>query len=574
MIIFKSIKYKNFLSVGNNPIEIDLCSTPLQLLVGKNGSSKTTVAEGIFFSLFGKPYRKIKKSQLINSINQKHCYVELKFSIDDKDEYIVERGIKPDVFKITKNGNVIEKGLDYQKELDNITNLNPVSFKQIVSLSSSASFVPFMRLSVPERRKLIEDLLDIRIFSFMSIINKAKLGVYQKEIDVKKLLLSQNKILLSEQENFLKKLLEINEDTLLEKSNKIKELSSEIAILKKKIKEKYSEGSLDIEKEKIRTKEDKNSNKIKELETLKIKLNEQKRITGDTLGFFENHTTCPTCKTEISPEIRDSEISKNRYIQLEASNGISYLNELILKHNSIKSECKHKLSKIELMVGEFRQLNYELTYKEKELDKLEKEYQSLKISPKEEIVFAKNKIISIQSEIDTQQKSLDALLTRVKVHTIIQEFLKDDGIRGNIVSKFIPKINELVNKFLEIFGFYVSFELDEEFNETIRSRYRDNFSYESFSEGQKQRIDLALLFTWREIAKLRNSVDTNLLILDEVFDSSLDSEGHSALNEIFSSFEYTNTNVFVISHKLELIGTFPKTLEFYIDGNFSAVREI
>jgi DNA repair exonuclease SbcCD ATPase subunit len=574
MIIFEKISYQNFIMSGNNPIVFDFQKSPLTLIIGKNGAGKSTVIDAISFALFGKAYRKIKKTQMINSINSKGTLVVLELNVNGN-SVVIRRGIKPDVFSIIFDGNVVKEESGYQEILDKITGLNPIIFQQIIALSSS-SFEPFMRLSIPNRRMIVENLLDIRIFSIMSIINKKKLLDLNRKKDIFQLEIeSYNKNIFTISQMISQ--LSSHDIVLKESLESIRVLENEIGTKRKKFEEilfLLSNEYPSVNSLKINENIEKNQLKINELQSLKTLLLQEHANICSEVKFFEDNIICPTCKDVISALTKENILKKQEDKLISLADAIPFLTEKINKVSIKIQNEKRKKSIVENLEKEKEILINGIQILETQLKKTVDSYEKNKIVVFNNTEELQTKLKTTEIEREEKKYKLSNLLTEVQKSSIISKILQDDGLKKEIVSYFVPQINKLVNKFLDAMGFFVLFELDENFFETIKSRHRDIFSYESFSEGQKQRIDMALLFAWREIALLRNSVKSNLLILDEVFDKSLDDEGHQNLMKILETLgEDKKNNIFVISHKEELIGAFPDTIEFVYNGNFSEIAQ-
>lgn len=569
MIIFKSLRWKNFLSTGNNWCSINLVEDKHTLIVGQNGSGKSTILDALSFSLFGKAHRKITKPQLVNSVNNKDCCVEVEFEALGQNFKII-RGIKPNKFEIWKSGVMIDQSShtkEYQKILEqNILKLNHKSFHQIVVLGSS-SFIPFMQLSTPNRREVIEDLLDINVFSKMNTILKEKQSLLKDEITDA---IHQHGIVTTKidaQKKYIKDIAAINKGQRQEKLKFISDRKDEIEALHRK-NEKLNSS---IQSELPNTVEQRGQceAEIKKLETKKTRVNTEVQKLVKDVQFFENNTTCPTCDQAISEETKTVHIldgkSKAKKLQARistANDGIQTAQSALSTINEIIDRCKEYQTQLTINNNSINQIQLSITRTQDDISKLD---DSVDL---EESNNTLNKMISASQALVEMKLNLNE---QFNYNMIIGEMLKDSGIKTKIVREYIPIINKLVNMHLKVLDFFVSFHLDESFSEVIKSRHRDTFSYESFSEGEKQRIDLALLFTWRMIAKMKNSVSTNLLILDETFDSSLDHDGVDNLMKIIYSLD-DDTNVFVISHKGELLeNRFDKKLEVVRKKNFSKI---
>ena len=570
MILFENISYKNFLASGNTPININLSDNDTTLIVGQNGAGKSTIIEAIIFALFNKSFRKVNKSQLINSINEKDCVVQVEFSIG-RNKYKIIRGMKPSLFEIWMNGEMQNQDShvnDQQKHLEqNILKLNYKSFTQIVILGS-ASFVPFMQLSAPNRREIIEDLLDIRIFSTMNVLLKDRVKVAaeeykdnSKEVDFLKDKAEMQQEHLKRLEKTAMKTVKQKEDTIHKFEGKNIELERIIDEFQKKI-----DTFTDLDNTKI-LKDIKSVEKRITTNTNLIKRTEKEKI------FFETHDECPKCTQSLTKELKDYHIEENQ-ATINASEG--YLEEL-----SDEIMCLNKdLEMISDNNSKVSTYNFEVKTK---LNEMRKNTNIIK-----EIQGEIDDLRSNTNDVDCERKKLTEIATKgMSLHkrnrdlkkknenyALVTGLLKDTGIKGHIIKKYLPVMNKLINKYLKDLDFYVNFTLDEEFNESIKSRYRDDFTYSSFSEGEKMRIDLALMFTWRSIAKMKNSANTNLLILDEVFDSSLDVSGTDEFLRIIRGGQ-PDTNIFVISHKSEVLhDKFDRVLKFDKVKNFSKVQVI
>jgi len=569
MINFHKIRWKNVLSTGQNFIEIDLDKNPTTLIVGENGSGKSTILDALTFSLFGKAFRNINKSQIINSINDRNCLIETEFSIG-KRYYLVRRGIKPNRFEIEVDGALINqdsKVKDYQEHLEkNILKLNYKSFTQIVVLGSS-SFVPFMQLKSNDRRIIIEDLLDIQIFSTMNLLLKGKVSNLKEEQYQNELNLSKAENALELQEDFISKMKKSNKQLIASNQKKIKDSHEQI--------EKYSSLIAKCDKEIATLQElvndfDKIQKKHQKLEQYQDEIEKNVKKLEKEIEFYNENTDCPTCKQTIDDEHRNCEIHSKEEKKIELNDAINKIGTDIKESISVISEMMTTQENIGNIQSTITQHNVSISAINQYIEKINEEIKQLNEND-EDVSNASTKLKKIKSEqkdflsLKEQQSNLQSIYDTASV------LLKDGGIKTLIVKKYLPIMNKLINKYLASMDFYVSFNLDENFNETIKSRFRDEFTYASFSEGEKMRIDLALLFTWRAIAKLKNSMSTNLLILDEVFDSSLDEDGTSDFLKIIHSLG-SASNVFVISHKGEILyDKFKHMIKFQKIKNFSRI---
>ena len=566
MIIFKKLRYKNFLSSGNNFTEIDLNSNKTTLVVGTNGAGKSTMLDALSFALFGKPHRNINKPQLVNSINAKQCLVEAEFNIG-KAHFKIVRGIKPAVFEIWKNGTMINQSShskEYQKILEqNILKLNHKSFHQVVVLGSS-SFIPFMQLSAWVRREVIEDLLDINVFSKMNVLLREKTNLLKEKLKNIEHEQEITKTKISTQLKYIADITALTEENKKEYESRIQasqnfidKLQAENSELSIGLDESVSEaeqrlGLLQDRKQSLLLRGQDRQSTIRDLE---------KRIT-----FFEENESCPVCDQAISDGHKHEILLSTQTDRDRWKTEIKQIGE---EGQGVESEISEQTS----LLSTLRDRVHKLTANSKEIATYQNQIRSFQDHIEKEVSVDLQKANEDLREYNQNKTNL--LEEKLKVseqfnyNTVISEMLKDTGIKTKIIKQYLPVMNNLVNKYLQVLDFFVHFNLDESFNETIRSRHRDEFTYPSFSEGEKQRIDLALLFTWRQIAKMKNSVATNLLILDETFDSSLDHEGIENLLKILHTLD-DDTNVFVISHKGEVLdGKFNTKIEFKKEKNFS-----
>ena len=568
MITFEAIRWRNFLSTGNNWTEINLIKSKSTLVIGQNGAGKSTMLDAISFALFGRAHRNISTPQLINSINNKNCEVEVKFTIG-KSKFRVLRGIKPNTFEIWKNGDMINQSShsrEYQKILEqNIIKLNHKSFHQIVVLGSS-SFIPFMQLPAHHRRDVIEDLLDINIFSKMNTILKEKNLEVKNKLKENAHQLDLIKNSLDSQRKYIRDITQINEDEIRDRNRKIDELHDEIQLLNTKNGEHslFLEENATIISNKLKEYNDKKTSILHNKSTMESQI---KSIVKDS-KFYEDNDNCPTCSQPIEPEFKKQKIhdckAEATSIKTQYDNMLNESQDvldLIDEWNTKAEEIRNRQSEINGNNKTIESLQNQVNKTHSEIEKL--------TSREGDLGKANEELQTMMNDRDTLLEDKLSLNESVSYNNVMGELLKDTGIKTKVIKQYIPVINKLVNQYLQVLDFFVHFNLDESFNETIRSRHRDAFSYDSFSEGEKQRIDLALLFTWRQIAKMKNSVATNLLLLDETFDSSLDHDGVENLMKILHTLD-DQTNVFVISHKGEILDSkFKEKLEFVKEKNFS-----
>jgi DNA repair exonuclease SbcCD ATPase subunit len=568
MILFRKISWKNFLSTGNQWTEIDFTKNTTNLIIGNNGAGKSTVLDALTFALFGKPFRKINKSQLVNTVNEKDCVVQVEFSISNIDWKVV-RGIKPNTFQIYNNGKLLDQvsaTIDQQKWFEQtVIKMNYKSFTQIVILGSS-TFVPFMQLSTAHRREVIEDLLDIKIFSSMNVVIKDKIREIKDEIKTLELKRQSLKDKVEMQSGFIDELEQRGKENIKEKENKIKELSKLEENLKIDIKNILIKvDSLNKELENFSG----SSDKLRKLVGLKGKVQQKVSSITEQHKFFTENTVCPTCKQEIQEEFRLDKINDAQSNAKELQKGYQELEKAIEDEENRENEFI-KLSK------DITSLNHKISQNNLSISGYDKQIEDLKFEIKTITEKIENQNIE-HEKLDEYKKSLQETfenLSKKKDEIGYYDFsynlLKDGGVKSKIIKKYLPLINQQVNRYLQMMDFYINFTLDEEFNETVQSPIHEDFSYASFSEGEKMRIDLALLFTWREVARFKNSVNTNLLILDEVFDSSLDGFGTEEFLKIIR-FVIKDANIFVISHKSELFDKFESVIKFEKIKGFSRI---
>jgi DNA repair exonuclease SbcCD ATPase subunit len=566
MILFEKIRWKNFLSTGNQFTEIDFQESSTTLIIGTNGAGKSTVLDALTFSLFGKPFRKINKPQLINSVNEKDCKVEVEFSIGDTNWKVV-RGIKPAIFEIWRNGSVLDQSaaaLDQQKWLEqNVLKMNYKSFTQIVILGSS-TFVPFMQLSAANRREVIEDLLDIKIFSSMNNLIKEKIRAIKEEIKVyelkKESLLDKVKM----QEEFIGELENRGNANINANKEKITNLDKEIGdYMEENTSNEDPLRALIREQDAITG----YAEKLRKLGNLKGKISQKVSTITKEHKFFTENTVCPTCTQSIEDAFRINRINDAQNKAKELQSGYKELEEAIKEEEERERQYNSLTKEISKLTNGISQNNIKINGLRRQIRNLESEIQTLT----ENLANRNSEHEKLESFKDNLKTTYDELASKkdtINYYDFSYSLLKDGGVKSKIIKKYLPLINQQVNRYLQMMDFYINFTLDEEFNETVQSPIHEDFSYASFSEGEKMRIDLALLFTWREVARFKNSVNTNLLIMDEVFDSSLDGFGTEEFLKIIR-YVIKDANIFVISHKTGLEDKFESVIKFEKVKGFS-----
>jgi len=566
MILFEKIRWKNFLSTGNQFTEFSLNENSTNLIIGTNGAGKSTVLDALTFSLFGKPFRKINKPQLINSVNEKDCKVEVEFTIGDTNWKVV-RGIKPAVFEIYRNGSVMDQfaaALDQQKWLEqSVLKMNYKSFTQIVILGSS-TFVPFMQLPANSRREVIEDLLDIKIFSSMNSILKDKIRMVKE--DIKVLCLKKESLTdkVQMQENFIEELENQAAQNIESKKKKVTELLTETDLYMKQNAvteenifshtkdQEYTTGATD---------------KLRKLGNLKGKISQKVSTITKEHKFFTENTVCPTCDQDIEETFRINRINDAQTKAKELQSGYKELEEAIKGEEERERQFTTLSKEISKLNNDISQNNARISGCQRQIRDLESEVQNLA-----DQLANRNteheKLETFKDNLKTTYEDLFSKKDTISYYDFSYSLLKDGGVKSKIIKKYLPLINQQVNRYLQMMDFYINFTLDEEFNETVQSPIHEDFSYASFSEGEKMRIDLSLLFTWREVARMKNSVNTNLLIMDEVFDSSLDGFGTEEFLKIIK-YVVKDANIFIISHKTGLEDRFDNVMRFEKVKGFS-----
>ena len=571
MILFKRISYKNFLSTGNQPIEVALDMSQTTLVVGTNGSGKSTLLDALCFVLFNRPFRIIKKEQMVNTINQSDCLVEVEFDVGTKN-YIIRRGIKPNLFEIFCDGKLINQdanNIDYQKYLEqNIMKLNYRSFIQVVLLGSS-SYEPFMKMKPRYRREVVEEILDIRVFGLMDLILRSQQSDLQKKLTEVRHQAELIKTKYETEAKYLKTLeakgsdnqkvqqnkLQENEKNRLEYDKKLQSLNEAIAISQNEL-----SGHETVNK------------KIKDLEKYETKIEQNLDTHKKTLKFFQENDTCPVCTQSIDTKFKEEKCNHETTTISKLESGLSQLvGELSKQEEKITAYGKIS-NKIQSMNVEIAKITSSLESLKRHSDQIQQE---ISTSQERDTDIESIELELEQMRVDLKQAEID--LSKVQEEKdyvdVLREILNDKGAKAQIIRKYVPIMNALINKYLQAMDFYISFNLDEEFNETVKSRFRDTFNYNNFSEGEKMRLDLALLFTWRDIARMKNSTNTNLLILDEIFDSSLDGQGTDDFFKIIKTLE--KENIFIISHKGDILfDKFTNIIKYEKVQNFTQLGTI
>ena len=569
MITFKSITWSNFLSTGNHPTTVTLDSNSTSLIIGTNGAGKSTILDALTFSLYGKSFRKINKAQLVNTTNEKNCLVKICFSSNNV-EWKVERGIKPNIFKIYRDDQELNQSAsanDQQKWLEqNVLKMNYKSFTQIVILGSS-SFVPFMQLPTNSRREVVEELLDIKIFSSMNEIVKSRIRSFKDDVRTLELKKESLKDKVDMQRNFIKQIEDQEKDDITYKEKQISALLLE--------ENSYIHKNEDCSKEVIDIQSrmetlDGATKKLKEFGAIEGKLSMKITKVIKDQTFFDNNTVCPTCSQDIEERFRLNRISDFKNKAVELQEGYLKLQEAIEKEEIRESQFKQLSGDLSKLLNGITKNNSQINGCQQQIKRLEHEIQTI-TSQIANRNTEHEKLEQFRTSLQDTFENISDRKEKITYLDFTYNLLKDGGVKSQIIKKYLPIINQQANKYLQMMDFYINFKLDEEFTESIESPIHEDFSYASFSEGEKMRIDLALLFTWREVARMKNSVNTNLLIMDEVFDSSLDGFGTEEFLKIIR-FVIKDANIFVISHKDGLEDKFDDVLRFEKVGNFSRIE--
>src|SRR6056300_324051 len=571
MILFKRISYKNFLSTGNQPIEIDLSISQTTLVVGTNGSGKSTLLDALCFVLFNRPFRIIKKEQMVNTINNGDCLVEVEFDVGTKN-YIIRRGIKPNIFEIFCNGVMLNQdasSIDYQKYLEaNIMKLNYRSFIQVVLLGSS-SYEPFMKMKPRYRREVVEEILDIRVFGLMDLILRSQQSDLQKKLTEVRHQCDLIRTKYETEAKYLKSLEAQGNDNQTVKQNKLEEntrKSAEFETKLQKINEEIAVATNQL------VDEPKTKTNLSKLEKLEAKIDNNIKSHKKTLAFFKENDTCPVCTQHIDEEFKQDKCSHTEKKVNELQGGYEKLLEEISKHETKLSEFGVISKKIQDMNMDVTRIKTSLEGIKAQSDHIQEELKLVNRS-KVDTDSINKELEQMMVSLKEEEQNLEKVKEEKGYVDILREILNDKGAKSKIIKKYVHIMNNLINKYLQAMDFFISFNLDEEFNETVKSRFRDTFNYNNFSEGEKMRIDLALLFTWRDIARMKNSTNTNLLILDEIFDSSLDGQGTDDFFKIIKTLE--KENIFIISHKGDILfDKFTNIIKFEKHQNFTQLGTI
>ena len=568
MILFEKISWKNFLSTGNHPTEVVLNKNPTTLIVGSNGAGKSTVLDALTFVLYGKSFRKINKAQLINSTNEKDCFVDIEFSINGIN-WKIERGIKPNIFKIYRNGKEMDQShssIDQQKWLEqSVLKMNYKSFTQIVILGSS-TFVPFMQLPPGSRREVVEDLLDIKIFSSMNVLIKEKIRGVRDEIKTLELKKESLKDKCEMQKNFIEEIETRGKQDIKQRQFKINEFGEEVESLITTNAGDDKKVSTLLNKQETLTGA---TDKLVKLNNLKGKVSQKVSTITKEHKFFTDNTVCPTCTQDIEEEFRINKLADAQSRAKELQSGYKELEEAIKTEEERERHFTTVSKEITKLTHGISKNNTQIAGCQRQIRDLEQEIQRITTQLANRNT-EHDKLESFRNSLQDTYQHLSEKKETISYYDFAYGLLKDGGVKASIVKKYLPLINQQVNKYLQIMDFYINFKLDEEFNETVESPIHEDFSYSSFSEGEKSRIDLALIFAWREVARYKNSVNTNLMLFDEVFDSSLDGYGTDEFMKIIR-FIVKDANIFVISHKGGLEDKFEKVVKFEKVKGFSRI---
>ena len=570
MIRFKKLRWRNLLSTGQYFTEVDLAKTDTTLICGENGAGKSTMLDALCFVLFGKPYRNINIPQLVNTINQKDSLVEIDFTIG-KDEYKVIRGLSPKIFEVHKNGKLIDqdaKSKDYQRMFEEqILRMTYKSFCQVIILGS-ANYVPFMRLTAAERRSIVETILDINVFSTMNTLLKGKVSQSREELTEVESKLTVIKERISLQKRYIEDRAKDESDLVEKYRGEIKEAEDKVTVLEEEItvlREKIELHLGEIE-DKDSVEKTKNN-----LESVQRQLNSKTKSIVGNIKFYEENDSCPTCSQHIKQEFKDSMVTTLNTKKQEVEKAITDISTSLSDNTKRLEKIASTIRVLKITEGAINERKSELSGHRKFIDKTKQKMEESKASKKDD-TKEQEALAVLAKEEEENVTNRKELVDTQHYYGVAATLLKDSGIKSRIIKHYIPIINKVINQYLTQMGLFVNFQLDEEFNETIMSRHRDSFTYASFSEGEKKKIDLALLFAWRTIAQMKNSVSTNLLILDEVLDGSLDDAACESFLDLLKGLD-ENTNVFVISHKPKelLESKFSRILTFVKKNNFSGI---
>ena len=571
MIVFKKLRYKNFLSSGNVPIEIELNKSQTTLIVGTNGSGKSTLLDALCFVLFNKPFRIIKKEQMVNTINNGDCIVEVEFDVGTN-QYKIVRGIKPNIFEIYKNDNIINQdasNIDYQKYLEtNIMKLNYRSFIQVVLLGSS-SYEPFMKMKPRYRREVVEEILDIRVFGLMDLILRSQQSDLQKKLVEVRHQCDLIKTKYETEAKYLTTLETKGTDNQKVQQNKLEEYNKKSLEFETKLQELNEQ--IAVSQNQL-SGQDNSTTKLRELQKIETKIETNLSSHKKTLSFFKDNDTCPTCTQPIDTHFKGEKCKSEENTISKLETGLSELLETISNQEEKVTAFSKISNKINDINVEIAKINSSLESLKSHSDQIHLELRQSQGTDKD-IESIKKSLEDMSAELGVADSHLTDVMEEKSYVDVLREILNDKGAKAQIIRKYVPIMNTLINKYLQQMDFFVSFHLDEEFNETVKSRFRDTFNYNNFSEGEKMRIDLALLFTWRDIARMKNSTNTNLLILDEIFDSSLDNSGTDDFFKIIKNL--SKENIFIISHKGDILfDRFTNIIKYEKVQNFTRLQNV